>query len=628
MKTRIITIIAVLLSLTAGQAADRLQIDNITLKPGEEKEFKLSLSLDKEEYAGVQFDIQLPTGFSLGMSGNNIYYTFSEKQAADLSCQVSNTEERSYRFMVYSNSLELLKNGELMTLCLKAGESAALKEYTLLLDDVRLSDIDGDVTKLGTSTATVKVTNYHNLIYMVDGELFKAIEYEYGESITPEANPTKEGYTFSGWSEIPATMPDHDVTVTGMFTKNQYTLSISASGNGSVSYNSNTIREKTITYKIDGGSSVKLIITPDDGYKIKNVTVNDIDVTSSVSNNQCVISDIDKDTSVRVEFNAQSPSMDITQYISASSMGGSIMQTNNLINSGSQLMWKYSNNSTVSVTLISLQLIDGQTGAAGNEMVINQVVDAGSSVAYTTTIGASGIHTPVTCRFKYKYDGSEYSTDAVYKDDCTLTVKATGNGSASYNSSTIRNETQSFSVNKLSSVTISLTPDDGYQIKSVKANNTDVTSRINNNRYEIRLITGDTTIEVEFEAIPIVSTYKLTYILDGEVYKTFELEVGAMITPEAAPTKEGYTFSGWSEIPATMPDHDVTVTGTFTKNMKMGDANGDGKVDAADIADIVNYMMGKPTSTRVFNEEAADVNDDGVVNAADVVQIANIILGN
>ena len=107
MKTRVITIIAVLLSLTAGQAADRLQIEDVTLKPGEEKAFKLSLSLDKEKYAGVQFDIQLPTGFSIGMNGNSVYYAFSEKQAADLSCQVSNTGERIYRFMVYSNSLRV-----------------------------------------------------------------------------------------------------------------------------------------------------------------------------------------------------------------------------------------------------------------------------------------------------------------------------------------------------------------------------------------------------------------------------------------------------------------------------------------------------------------------------------------
>ena len=63
---------------------------------------------------------------------------------------------------------------------------------------------------------------------------------------------------------------------------------------------------------------------------------------------------------------------------------------------------------------------------------------------------------------------------------------------------------------------------------------------------------------------PIVFT--LTYIVDGEVYKSYDIEPGAAITPEEEPTKEGYTFSGWSEIPETMPAENVVVTGTFTVN--------------------------------------------------------------
>ena len=59
----------------------------------------------------------------------------------------------------------------------------------------------------------------HKLIYMVDGEKYKSYYVEEGESIIPEKEPTKEGYTFSGWSEIPETMPAHDVTVTGTFTQ-------------------------------------------------------------------------------------------------------------------------------------------------------------------------------------------------------------------------------------------------------------------------------------------------------------------------------------------------------------------------------------------------------------------------
>jgi len=62
-------------------------------------------------------------------------------------------------------------------------------------------------------------------------------------------------------------------------------------------------------------------------------------------------------------------------------------------------------------------------------------------------------------------------------------------------------------------------------------------------------------------------TYTLSYIIDGTVYKSFELEEGSTITPEKEPYKEGYSFSGWSKIPETMPAHDVTVTGSFTKDI-------------------------------------------------------------
>jgi M6 family metalloprotease-like protein len=63
---------------------------------------------------------------------------------------------------------------------------------------------------------------------------------------------------------------------------------------------------------------------------------------------------------------------------------------------------------------------------------------------------------------------------------------------------------------------------------------------------------------------PTYSLYKLTYLIDGEIYASYDIEYGAMITPEAEPTKEDYTFSGWSEIPETMPAHDVTIYGSYT----------------------------------------------------------------
>lgn len=108
---------------------------------------------------------------------------------------------------------------------------------------------------------------------------------------------------------------------------------------------------------------------------------------------------------------------DISDMISASSIGGAISSINNLIQYGSKLNWRFSNNSPVSVTLVSMQLIDGETGKEGNIMSVNTTVDGGTSVSYSTTIGLAGIHAPVTCRFRYEYNGEEYSTDAVYTNN-------------------------------------------------------------------------------------------------------------------------------------------------------------------------------------------------------------------
>lgn len=55
----------------------------------------------------------------------------------------------------------------------------------------------------------------HSVVYLVDGEYYACQNYAEGETIVPAAAPTREGYTFSGWSTIPSVMPDHCIVVTG-----------------------------------------------------------------------------------------------------------------------------------------------------------------------------------------------------------------------------------------------------------------------------------------------------------------------------------------------------------------------------------------------------------------------------
>jgi len=80
---------------------------------------------------------------------------------------------------------------------------------------------------------------------------------------------------------------------------------------------------------------------------------------------------------------------------------------------------------------------------------------------------------------------------------------------------------------------------------------------------------ADVTLYAVWEA----NKYTVTYLVDGEEYKSYELAYGEAITPEAEPEKSGYIFSGWSEIPETMPAENVTITGTF-EEIEIVDAAG------------------------------------------------------
>ena len=55
-----------------------------------------------------------------------------------------------------------------------------------------------------------------------------------------------------------------------------------------------------------------------------------------------------------------------------------------------------------------------------------------------------------------------------------------------------------------------------------------------------------------------------------------------------------------------------------------GDANGDGKVNVADIVEIVNYLHGTPSEK--FNATEADISGNGKVDDTDVKILQEVIM--
>ena len=165
--------------------------------------------------------------------------------------------------------------------------------------------------------------------------------------------------------------------------------------------------------------------------------------------------------------------------------------------------------------------------------------------------------------------------------------------------------------------------------------------------------------------------YRLTYYVDNYIYKECDLEEGTEIIPEEEPIKEGYTFSGWSEIPKSMPAHDVTVTGSFVKGSQPKCAKPtikivDGEVSFECETEGVTFkwyysfnggnaenagnkviLGGKTkchvtvyaakdgyvdsdvaeTDVELYVGKKGDTNGDGVVNVGDLVTTTNIIMG-
>ena len=75
----------------------------------------------------------------------------------------------------------------------------------------------------------------YNVIYKVDGVETKSTKHAFNTSVKIEAEPTKEGYTFSGWKIDNAdaenfTMPAHDVVIEGTFTAREYNVTYKVDG--------------------------------------------------------------------------------------------------------------------------------------------------------------------------------------------------------------------------------------------------------------------------------------------------------------------------------------------------------------------------------------------------------------
>ena len=76
--------------------------------------------------------------------------------------------------------------------------------------------------------------------------------------------------------------------------------------------------------------------------------------------------------------------------------------------------------------------------------------------------------------------------------------------------------------------------------------------------------------------------YQVTFVVDGETVATDSVKLGSTIDLPEPPVKEGYTFTGWENVPEIMPANDITITGEWSINSYLVTFIIDGEVYATD----------------------------------------------
>ena len=305
------------------------------------------------------------------------------------------------------------------------------------------------------------IKNKYLLTFKIDNEIISSDSVEYGTKIIIPKNPTKEGYTFSGWSETPETMPANDITITGHFSINTYTITYMVDDEvfaiDSLTYGSEIVLRDEPTkegYTFSGWSE-----TPD------SMPANDITITGSFSIN------------------------------------------------------------TYAITY----LIDDEVFA----------IDS-------LTYGSKIVLRDEPTKEGYTFSGWSEVPDSMPANDITIT------GSFSINTYAITYmvDDEVFTIDSLNFGTKIVLRDEpekeGYTFSGwSEAPET--------------MPANDITITGSFS----INTYAITYLIDDEVFAIDSLTYGSKIVLRDEPEKEGYVFSGWSEAPETMPANDITITGSF-----------------------------------------------------------------
>lgn len=136
------------------------------------------------------------------------------------------------------------------------------------------------------------------------------------------------------------------------------------------------------------------------------------------------------------------------------------------------------------------------------------------------------------------------------------------------------------------------------------------TYTFNPNKDDIKMPARDFSFTANFKPV----TYSLTYYVDNRYVYSESHAYGDAITPYEYTAPEGYTFSGWADLPETMPANDLKIYGTTQRDPET--------IDLTMLVKVIDLIMSSSYS------KDYDLNNDGDLNIGDVILIVKQILAS
>ena len=368
--------------------------------------------------------------------------------------------------------------------------------------------------------------NRHMIVFRIGDEVIFEGEMPYGSEIVAPEPPVKEGHTFAGWGPMPSVMPDSAVEVIGSYSVNSYTLTFDIDG---VVYSTETLAYGSVI-------AVPVNVPEKDGHVFMGwgdvpVTMPAYDLTVSGTyavNHYTLTFRIGEEILFTGEqpYGSEivAPEVPEREGYTFSGWGEvpATMPSRNLEITGSYDPLKY--------TL---------TFKIDEEVIFSESVDFGSVIVAPEAPEKEG----------YSFTGWGVVPATMPASDLELT----GTYEINYYNLVFKVGDE---------VVLSAQVPYGTEIVAPEVAEKEGYSFSGWGEVPSTMPAKDLEISGSYE----VNSYKITFIIDGEVISETTLAYGDTVVEPTVPEKEGYSFAGWEALPATMPARDVEVVGAYSIN--------------------------------------------------------------